>query len=37
LIVERFGTEFVRDPLHADVLGSLNGAAIEAMDTAGFG
>ncbi len=37
LIAERFGTDFVRDPLHADVLGSLNGAAIEAMDTAGFG
>lgn len=37
LIAERFGTDFVRDPLHADVLGSLNGAATEAMDTAGFG
>ena len=37
LIAERFGTDFVRDPLHADVLGSLNGAATEAMDSAGVG
>ncbi len=37
LITERFGTDFVRDSLHADVLGSLNGDAVRAMDTAGFG
>jgi iron(III) transport system substrate-binding protein len=37
LITERFGTDFVRDSLHADVLGSLNADAVRAMDTAGFG
>ena len=28
LIVERFGTDFVRDPLHGRVLGSLNPGAV---------
>ena len=37
LIREQFGTDFVRDPLRADVLGSLNADAVRAMDTAGFG
>ena len=37
LIRETFGTDFVRDQLRADVLGSLNGDAVRAMDTANFG
>ena len=37
LIREQFGTDFVRDTLRADVLGSLNADAVRAMDTAGFG
>jgi iron(III) transport system substrate-binding protein len=37
LIRERFGTDFVRDQLHADVLGSLNPRAVELMDEADFG
>ena len=37
LIREQFGTDFVRDPLRADILGSLNADAVRAMDTAGFG
>jgi iron(III) transport system substrate-binding protein len=37
LIAETFGTDFVRDQLRADELGSLNGDAVRAMDTADFG
>jgi iron(III) transport system substrate-binding protein len=37
LIAERFGNDFKRDALRADVLGSLNAQAVRAMDTAGFG
>jgi iron(III) transport system substrate-binding protein len=37
LIRDTFGTDFVRDSLRADVLGSLNAQAVRAMDTAGFG
>jgi iron(III) transport system substrate-binding protein len=37
LIRETFGTDFTRDPLRADVLGSFNADAVRAMDTAGFG
>jgi iron(III) transport system substrate-binding protein len=37
LIREQFGTDFVRDALRADVLGSMNADAVRAMDTAGFG
>jgi len=37
LIAETFGTDFVRDQLRADVLGSLNADAVRAMDTANFG
>jgi iron(III) transport system substrate-binding protein len=37
LINERFGTDFKRDALHADVLGSLNAQAVRAMDAANFG
>ena len=37
LIAERFGTDFARDQLHADLLGSLNADAVRAMDTADFG
>ena len=37
LIAEEFGTDFVRDRLRADELGSLNAAAIELMDEADFG
>jgi iron(III) transport system substrate-binding protein len=37
LIAERFGNEFVRDSLAADVLGSLNADAVRLMDEAGFG
>ncbi len=37
LIRETFGTDFARDQLRADVLGSLNADAVRAMDTAGFG
>ena len=36
LIVEAFGTDFVRDPLHADELGSLNPDAVRLMDEAGL-
>ena len=34
LIRETFGTDFKRDPLRSDVLGSLNDDAVRAMDTA---
>ena len=37
LIRDRFGTDFVRDPLRSDILGSLNDDAVRAMDTANFG
>jgi iron(III) transport system substrate-binding protein len=37
LIRETFGTDFKRDPLHADVLGSYNPEAVKLMDEAGFG
>ena len=37
LITEQFGTDFVRDQLHADALGSLNPDAVRLMDEAGFG
>jgi iron(III) transport system substrate-binding protein len=37
LIRDTFGTDFTRDPLRADVLGSLNADAVRAMDTADFG
>ena len=37
LIRETFGTDFVRDPLRADVLGSLNADAVRRWTTANFG
>jgi iron(III) transport system substrate-binding protein len=37
LIRDTFGTDFARDQLRADVLGSLNADAVRAMDTANFG
>ena len=37
LITEQFGTDFERDSLRADVLGSLNADAVRLMDEAGFG
>jgi iron(III) transport system substrate-binding protein len=37
LIRDTFGTDFVRDALRADVLGSLNADAVRAMDAANFG
>lgn len=37
LIAERFGTDMKRDQLRADELGSLNDAAVRAMDAADFG
>ena len=37
LIRDTFGTDFKRDPLRADVLGSYNPAAVKLMDEAGFG
>jgi iron(III) transport system substrate-binding protein len=37
LIRETFGTDFKRDQLRSDELGSLNDAAVRAMDTANFG
>lgn len=37
LIREEFGTDFVRDSLRADVLGSYNADAVRLMDEAGFG
>lgn len=37
LIAETFGTDFTRDTLHADELGSLNADAVRLMDEADFG
>ncbi len=37
LITERFGTDFVRDPLDASTFGALNPDAIRLMDEAGYG
>lgn len=37
LLVENFGTDFVRDPLEASVFGALNGDAVRLMDEAGYG
>jgi len=37
LIRDTFGTDFERDPLRADVLGSFNPAAVALMDEVGFG
>jgi len=37
LIRDTFGTDFKRDQLRSDELGSLNKAAVQAMDTANFG
>ena len=37
LIAEAFGTDFKRDGLRADVLGSLNADAVRLMDEADFG
>jgi iron(III) transport system substrate-binding protein len=37
LIREQFGTDFTRDALAADVLGSLNADAVRLMDEANFG
>ncbi len=37
LIRDTFGTDFTRDQLRADVLGSLNAEAVGAMDSANFG
>ncbi len=37
LIVERFGSDFVRDPLDAAIFGALNPDATRLMDEAGYG
>jgi iron(III) transport system substrate-binding protein len=37
LIREQFGTDFTRDSLHADALGSMNADAVRLMDEADFG
>ncbi len=37
LITERFGTDFVRDPLDAATFGALNPDAIRLMDDVGYG
>lgn len=37
LIAEEFGSDFTRDSLHADALGSLNPDAVRLMDEADFG
>jgi iron(III) transport system substrate-binding protein len=37
LLVEEFGTDFVRDPLAASVFGALNPDATRLMDEAGYG
>ena len=37
LIRETFGTDFKRDSLRADVLGSYNSDAVALMDQVGFG
>ena len=36
-LVERFGVDFVRDPLQASVFGALNPDAVRLMDEAGYG
>jgi len=36
LIAERFGTDFVRDPLNAAEFGALNPAAVRLMDEVGY-
>lgn len=37
LLVEEFGTDFVRDPLQASVFGALNADAVRLMDEADYG
>ena len=37
VLVERFGVEFLRDPLQASVFGALNPDAVRLMDEAGYG
>lgn len=37
LLVERFGTDVVRDPLNAAEMGALNPDAVRLMDEAGYG
>jgi iron(III) transport system substrate-binding protein len=37
VLVERFGVDFVRDPLEASVFGELNPDAVRLMDEAGYG
>lgn len=37
VLVERFGVDFVRDPLQAAVFGALNPDAVRLMDEAGYG
>lgn len=36
LLVEEFGTDFLRDPLEASVFGDLNPVAVRLMDEAGY-
>ena len=36
LIAERFGTDFVRDPLNPSVFGNLNADAVRLMDEVGY-
>ena len=37
VLVDRFGVEFLRDPLQASVFGALNPDAVRLMDEAGYG
>jgi iron(III) transport system substrate-binding protein len=37
VLVERFGVDFLRDPLQASVFGELNPDAVRLMDEAGYG
>jgi iron(III) transport system substrate-binding protein len=37
VLVDRFGVDFVRDPLQPSVFGALNPNAIRLMDEAGYG
>ena len=37
VLVERFGVDFLRDPLQASVFGALNPDAVRLMDEAGYG
>jgi iron(III) transport system substrate-binding protein len=37
VLVERFGVDFVRDPLQAAEFGALNPDAVRLMDEAGYG